>query len=49
VLVEGRLADADVGQHLVQAHVAEAVAVETSGRRSRVGDGIRRFPPQIKE
>src|SRR5262245_36007067 len=32
VLVEGRLADADIGQHLVQADAAEAVAVKAPGR-----------------
>src|SRR5262249_32006049 len=33
MLVKGRLADADVGQHLLQADVAEAVAVKPSRRR----------------
>jgi hypothetical protein len=32
MLVKGRLADADVGQHLLQADVAEAVAVKPSHR-----------------
>jgi hypothetical protein len=46
MLVKGGLADADVGQHLLQADVAEAVAVK---RRTaalvnrRVADGIRQF------